>query len=245
MIKPGKPCQNLVVTGGDDAIINVYDKRLIGSEGGCQPVGKFFGHNSGITSVDITNWGRYIASNGKDQWVKLWDIRKMLPPSKYEKAKRRWIVYDYRLTKFDTSKAFIHENDNSLFTFTGHTTHLTQISCSFSPQSWTSERFIEWGSFCGCTNIYDTQSGEKVSNLKPNTKNITKIPLWHPKQRKLISTSENKFHVFWYDSKKSSLFECMSKKENLDKRIIKNYKKFHKQHKKSANNDQLSFSKIH
>lgn len=119
--------ENLIVTGGDDALVNIYDKRIIGNRSNTQAVGKFFGHNSGITSVDVTDNATYIASNGKDQCVKLWDIRKMLPPSKYTTCKRRYIDYDYRNTSFDKSKAFIHEDDNSIFTFRGHTTHFTQI----------------------------------------------------------------------------------------------------------------------
>lgn len=35
------------------------------------------GHLEGITFVDSRNDGRYFISNGKDQTIKLWDIRKM------------------------------------------------------------------------------------------------------------------------------------------------------------------------
>lgn len=220
----GRVFDNLIVTGGDDAIVNVYDKRLLGAKNGTKAVGKFFGHNSGITSVDITDNGTYIASNGKDQCVKLWDIRKVLPPSVYTETKRKYVEYDYRNSSFDKSKAFVHEADNSIYTFKGHTTHFTQIRCKFSPQSWTGQRFIATGSFCGCTIIYDTFTGEKLGDLSPNCKLIAKIPIWHPKERKLICTSENKFYIYGFDPSKSVLKSCVGK-TTLTSSLIKRFKK--------------------
>lgn len=35
------------------------------------------GHLEGITFIDSRGDGRYLISNGKDQAIKLWDIRKM------------------------------------------------------------------------------------------------------------------------------------------------------------------------
>lgn len=35
------------------------------------------GHLEGITFIDTRGDGRYFISNGKDQTIKLWDIRKM------------------------------------------------------------------------------------------------------------------------------------------------------------------------
>lgn len=35
------------------------------------------GHLEGITYIDTRGDGRYFISNGKDQTIKLWDIRKM------------------------------------------------------------------------------------------------------------------------------------------------------------------------
>mmetsp|Transcript_4850 Transcript_4850/g.4598 ORF Transcript_4850/g.4598 Transcript_4850/m.4598 type:complete len:129 (+) Transcript_4850:680-1066(+) len=127
MVKPSSLAENIIITGGDDSLVNIYDKRLIGSKEGNKACGKFFGHNAGITSVDITDSGNYIASNGKDQCIKLWDIRKALSPDVYTKTKRRYIDFDYRNTSFNKSKRFIHEADNSVYTFTGHTTHYTLI----------------------------------------------------------------------------------------------------------------------
>lgn len=35
------------------------------------------GHLEGITFIDSRGDGRYLISNGKDQAIKLWDLRKM------------------------------------------------------------------------------------------------------------------------------------------------------------------------
>jgi WD repeat-containing protein 23 len=214
-------------------MVNIYDKRIIGAKGGTKAVGKFFGHISGITSVDITDNGTFIASNGKDQVVKLWDIRKSLPASVYSCTKRKYIEYDYRNTGFDKSKTFVHEADNSILTFKGHMTHYTQIRWKFSPHSWTGERFIACGSFCGCTIIYDTLTGEKLGDLAPNCKLIAKIPTWHPKERKLISTAEDKFYVYSYNPNKSVLKNCWGRK-NLRKNLVTNFKQKQKEEEKEC-----------
>lgn len=47
-------------------------------------VGVFTGHLEGITYVDSKGDGRYVLSNGKDQTMKLWDIRyNSLPPIRF------------------------------------------------------------------------------------------------------------------------------------------------------------------
>jgi DDB1- and CUL4-associated factor 11 len=216
------------VTGDDDAVVCLYDKRTIGSDKPILPIGKFFGHISGITSVDITDNGTYIASNGKDQCVKLWDIRKVRDQKIFDAIDNSNVIYyDYTNTSFDKSKFFFHKADNSIYTFKGHTTHYTQIQCKFSPQSWTGERFIATGSFCGCTIIYDTLTGEKLGDIAPNCKLIAKVPLWHPKNRKLICTSENKFYVYCYDPNKKVLKNCVGKKNHL--RLLKRLMKVQKE----------------
>ncbi|CAI2383994.1 unnamed protein product [Moneuplotes crassus] len=228
MTKPFGLSENTIVTGGDDALVNIYDKRTIGSKEGNKACGKFFGHNAGITSVDITESGNYIASNGKDQLIKLWDIRKALPQDIYTKTKRKYIDFDYRNTSFNKSKRFVHEADNSVYTFKGHTTHYTQIRCKFSPSSWTNERFIASGSFCGCTIIYDTYTGEKLGALAPASKSIAKIPTWHPLERKLMSTSENKFFIYEHDPEKTTLKSCVGKVD-LHSKIQRKFKKLQKE----------------
>jgi WD repeat-containing protein 23 len=42
-------------------------------------VGVFTGHTEGLTYVDSKGDGRYVLSNAKDQTMKLWDIRLVIP----------------------------------------------------------------------------------------------------------------------------------------------------------------------
>lgn len=44
------------------------------------------GHLEGITFIDSKGDGRYFISNGKDQAIKLWDIRRMT-------SKATWYVH--------------------------------------------------------------------------------------------------------------------------------------------------------
>jgi hypothetical protein len=54
----------------------------------------FFGHVAGITYVDTRQDGRYFISNGKDQSVKLWDVRRS-ETSEKDKVFHK-INFDYR-----------------------------------------------------------------------------------------------------------------------------------------------------
>lgn len=49
------------------------------------------GHLEGITFLDSRGDGRYFISNGKDQAIKLWDIRKM-------STKSTWYAYSLAMT---------------------------------------------------------------------------------------------------------------------------------------------------
>lgn len=57
------------------AHIQVWDRRCFGTRK--QAAGILIGHLEGITYIDTRGDGRYLISNGKDQAIKLWDIRKM------------------------------------------------------------------------------------------------------------------------------------------------------------------------
>ncbi|KAF4346406.1 hypothetical protein G4B88_019313 [Cannabis sativa] len=54
----------------------VWDRRCLNANG--KPVGVLTGHLEGITFIDTRGDGRYLISNGKDQAIKLWDIRGQL-----------------------------------------------------------------------------------------------------------------------------------------------------------------------
>ena len=55
--------------------LQVWDRRYVNAKG--KPAGVLMGHLEGITFIDSRGDGRYLISNGKDQAIKLWDIRKM------------------------------------------------------------------------------------------------------------------------------------------------------------------------
>jgi len=57
------------------------------------------GHTEGITYVSAKGDGRYVISNGKDQALRLWDLRKMRSNAELEAVEgRRYGIpdFDYR-----------------------------------------------------------------------------------------------------------------------------------------------------
>lgn len=71
------------------------DRRSLGSSQ--TPSGVLIGHTEGITNVSAKGDGRYIISNGKDQALRLWDLRKMRTNAEYEAVAN----HDYGLPRFD------------------------------------------------------------------------------------------------------------------------------------------------
>ena len=65
-------------------MVKVWDRRAISSN---IPVGIFIGHAEGITNVCSKGDGIYVASNGKDQLLKVWDIRKMVSHDRFKRIK--------------------------------------------------------------------------------------------------------------------------------------------------------------
>ena len=74
---------HVMVSGSDDCLIKVWDRRTLGVEGG-RPAGYLPGHHGGITSLAARGDGVYILSNSKDQTAKLWDLRSMMSSEKFE-----------------------------------------------------------------------------------------------------------------------------------------------------------------
>ena len=125
--------------------------------GDSREAGCFIGHTEGLTYVDSKGDGRYVLSNGKDQTMKLWDLRKML--STEESAKIRPETYlsgfDYRFMTFSDSDYTPHPHDCSLVTFRGHSVLKTLIRCHFSPPGSTDSRYVYSGSEDGKIYIYN------------------------------------------------------------------------------------------
>jgi WD40 repeat protein len=55
--------------------LQVWDRRCLSAG---QAAGVLTGHLHGVTHIDSRGDGRSFISNGKDQAIKLWDIRKMM-----------------------------------------------------------------------------------------------------------------------------------------------------------------------
>src|SRR5436190_17585965 len=98
---------NILFSGSDDSVVKVWDRRSMagGREAGC-----LVGHTEGITFVATKGDGRYVISNGKDQTLKLWDIRKMMERSSFDALPKkdystgfdyRWMVLSSRVMLAD------------------------------------------------------------------------------------------------------------------------------------------------
>lgn len=63
---------HIIFSGSDDATVKVWDRRSLAQK---REAGVFTGHTEGVTYIDSKGDGRYVLSNGKDQCMKLWDMR--------------------------------------------------------------------------------------------------------------------------------------------------------------------------
>jgi DDB1- and CUL4-associated factor 11 len=90
---------NVLISASDDTFLKVWcvlfprkwhrldvmiyrDCRSLGSSQA--PSGVLIGHTEGITNVSAKGDGCYVISNGKDQALRLWDLRKMCMNAEYE-----------------------------------------------------------------------------------------------------------------------------------------------------------------
>lgn len=129
------------------------DRRSLGSSH--RPSGVFIGHTEGITYVSPKNDGRYVISNGKDQTLKLWDLRKMQPYSKFCSASNENYGipdFDYRNQEYPYSDTK-HPDDCSVMSYRGHSVLRTLIRCNFSPAETTGSRYIYSGSADGIVHV--------------------------------------------------------------------------------------------
>ncbi|TQW01048.1 hypothetical protein V2A60_002066 [Cordyceps javanica] len=147
---------HILYSGSDDATIKVWDRRSMGDG---REVGAFVGHIEGLTYIDSKGDGRYILSNGKDQSMKLWDLRMAMSTNRFQDMGRSRYAYssgfDYRNEMYDESDWDVHPNDNSLVTFRGHKVLRTLIRCHFSPPSATNSRYVYSGSADGKVYVYN------------------------------------------------------------------------------------------
>ena len=158
---------NIIFSGSDDGMVKVWDRRALSSN---RPAGVFVGHAEGITNVASKGDGIYLASNGKDQLLKVWDIRQAVAYDRFRDMTlpRQDPGFDYRYgaryRMLDRQPK--HFEDKSVFTFKGHAVYSTLIRCQFSPLETTGQRYVYTGSSDGNLHIYDLVTGDTAGVLK-------------------------------------------------------------------------------
>jgi len=145
---------HILYSGSDDTTLKVWDRRSMGDS---REAGAFVGHTEGLTYIDSKGDGRYILSNGKDQSMKLWDLRMVMTTARFSEIDTRLYTtgFDYRWGAYDEDDYQRHPHDNSLVTFRGHKVLRTLIRCHFSPPGSTNSRYVYSGSEDGKVYVYN------------------------------------------------------------------------------------------
>lgn len=187
----------VIYSGSDDSSIKVWDKRI----NPVKPAGVLIGHREGVTCVKSKNDEIHLVSNGKDQTMKYWDIRKMSNLRKYNEYRnthRYHMRFNYMSRYYplaDYNKKL--SEDCSVITFKGHQVLSTLIRCYFSPLETTGQRFVYSGSADGLVYVYDTYTGKTVSVLgagegdseDDDSEGVCRDVSWHPYLPYLSATS--------------------------------------------------------
>ncbi|XP_048441844.1 LEC14B homolog isoform X4 [Pyrus x bretschneideri] len=177
---------HLIYSGSDDTLCKVWDRRCFNTTR--KPAGVLTGHLEGIAFIDSKGDGRYFISNGKDQTIKLWDIRKM-SSSPARTPGLRSSEWDYRWMDYPPqAKDMKHPSDQSVATYRGHSVLRTLIRCYFSPAYSTGQKYIYTGSHNCCVYIYDLVTGAQVATLKYHKAPVRDCS-WHPYYPMLVSSS--------------------------------------------------------
>ncbi|KAF9024126.1 WD40 repeat-like protein [Hymenopellis radicata] len=146
---------NVLVSASDDSFLKVWDRRSLGASP--KPSGVLIGHTEGITYVSAKGDGRYVISNGKDQSVRLWDLRKLRSPADHSKiANKSYGIpgFDYRYPPYGKPRHEKTPMDCSVMTYRGHSVLRTLIRCKFSPAETTGSQYIYSGSANGKIHIW-------------------------------------------------------------------------------------------
>lgn len=179
-------CPHILYSGSDDCLLKVWDRRSMGDS---REVGVFVGHTEGLTYVDSKGDGRYVLSNSKDQTMKLWDLRKMMPTDKASKldTPRYTTGFDYRYMGYPYPETdyYAHPHDCSIVTFRGHRVLKTLIRCHFSPPGSTDSRFVYSGSEDGKVYVYNLDAtlagkidvGKATYQTRPRDRELCTSPI--------------------------------------------------------------------
>ncbi|KDP21531.1 hypothetical protein JCGZ_22002 [Jatropha curcas] len=185
---------HLIYSGSDDNLCKVWDRRCFIARG--KPAGVLMGHLEGITFLDSRGDGRYLITNGKDQTIKLWDIRKMASNATCNLGLRNY-EWDYRWMDYPPqARDLKHPGDQSVATYRGHSVLRTLIRCYFSPAYSTGQKYIYTGSHDSCIYVYDLVTGDQVAVLKHH-KSPVRDCSWHPYYPMLVSSSWDGDIVKW------------------------------------------------
>ncbi|KAG8370687.1 hypothetical protein BUALT_Bualt13G0009200 [Buddleja alternifolia] len=185
---------HLIYSGSDDNFCKVWDRRCFTANS--KPAGVLMGHLEGITFIDSREDGRYLISNGKDQAIKLWDIRKMSSNAACYQGYRNY-EWDYRWMDYPPhARELKHPYDQSVATYKGHSVLRTLIRCYFSPEYSTGQKYIYTGSHDSCIYIYDLVSGAQVAKLRYHRSTVRDCS-WHPIYPMLVSSSWDGEVVKW------------------------------------------------
>ncbi|XP_051127722.1 LEC14B homolog [Andrographis paniculata] len=185
---------HIIYSGSDDNLCKVWDRRCFVTKG--QAAGVLMGHLEGVTFIDTRGDGRYFISNGKDQAIKLWDIRKMSSNANCT-PRRKYIEWDYRWMEYpEHARNLKHPDDLSLATYKGHTVLRTLIRCYFSPSFSTGQKYIYTGSTDSSVYIYDVVSGNQVGKLEFHEDPVRDCN-WHPFFPTLVSSSWDGMLAAW------------------------------------------------
>ncbi|GKV41059.1 hypothetical protein SLEP1_g48638 [Rubroshorea leprosula] len=185
---------HLIYSGSDDNLCKVWDRRCLTEKG--KPAGVLMGHLEGITFIDSRGDGRYFISNGKDQTLKLWDIRRMSSNATCNLVHRNYEWDHRRMYCRPQARDMTHPLDLSVATYRGHSVLRTLIRCYFSPAYSTGQRYIYTGSHDSCVYVYDVVSGEQVAVLRYHGSPVRDCS-WHPHYPMLVSSSWDGDIVKW------------------------------------------------
>ncbi|MFQ6635922.1 hypothetical protein Gotur_013053 [Gossypium turneri] len=189
---------NLIYSGSDDNLCKVWDRRCFVAKD--KPAGVLVGHLEGITFLDSRGDGRYFISNGKDQTIKLWDIRKMSSDTSCNLGYRNF-EWDYRWMDYPPqARDLKHPGDGSVATYKGHSVLRTLIRCYFSPEyrvpseSSPLHTALTYPVDIKTTMLFVT--GAQVAVLKHHTSPVRDCS-WHPHYPVLVSSSWDGDVVKW------------------------------------------------